>query len=652
MKSYRNPFRARTSEQMQQQGLHRFLKTYGADVLDLLPDDPWDRPVLIRSAPGGGKTSLLRVFTIDALQAVIARPDDYEDLHRRMSDLGALDVTGPLVLGLHVPLAQGFRDLMDLGASPEVSKRLFFRLVDAQIMREACRGIITFAGRSWPEDLEALTVLADSDEVDLDRLGGNSGRGVWDAAVAAEQEITRMLDSVLPIRWDTVTGHGALHSLKALSISEMAIDGIAIKVRPLVMFDDGQDLAAEQRDALLGSLTDRSLTIGRWYTERYSALTPEEIIGDGEPRRAHYIVPLESKARTMGGQLRNGRRVRAFEAMLLDIADRRARKSLEDYADESEASFGEFLDSDDTSRLDERSDVASSTIRRRVMTNVGDVGRYEDWLATAEPLRGYAAAVRWREIEIVVTRDRDRAQLELLNLPLTADDLKTQSDSSIRDAAALFLRQEFRLPYYFGSAKLAKLGSQNVEQFLELSGQLFDEMLALVTLGERPWLDPSAQDRIVRATSDTFWRNIPKRRSFGRDIQHLLLQVGTLAHRDTYREKAPYAPGVTGTALSMRDVDRLLDPAVRRKVDGADKLFRALSGAIGHNLLFAEPNRSVKNNQWLVLYLNRMLCARFGLPLGYGGFRERPLEQMCAWMAEPTVGDLSGVEVPTLFDNP
>jgi hypothetical protein len=100
----------------------------------------------------------------------------------------------------------------------------------------------------------------------------------------------------------------------------------------------------------------------------------------------------------------------------------------------------------------------------------------------------------------------------------------------------------------------------------------------------------------------------------------------------------------------MRDRARLLDPDVRKRIAGADTLLRALAGAIGHNLLGAELNRSVKNNQWMVLYLNRMLCARFGLPIGYGGFRERSLEEMCKWMAEPATGDLSGIEVPSLFE--
>jgi hypothetical protein len=82
----------------------------------------------------------------------------------------------------------------------------------------------------------------------------------------------------------------------------------------------------------------------------------------------------------------------------------------------------------------------------------------------------------------------------------------------------------------------------------------------------------------------------------------------------------------------MRDRDRLLNPNVRARIPGAEELYAALHGAIGHNLLRAQTDYSVKNERWMVLYLNRLTCVRYGLPLGYGGFRERSLETMCQWM--------------------
>ena len=79
MRSYPNPFRSRTSEQVAHQGLDRYLHTFGADALDLLPDDLWDRPVLIRSAPGAGKTSLLRAVSADALKLLSSRRSGFEE---------------------------------------------------------------------------------------------------------------------------------------------------------------------------------------------------------------------------------------------------------------------------------------------------------------------------------------------------------------------------------------------------------------------------------------------------------------------------------------------------------------------------------------------------------------------------------------------
>jgi hypothetical protein len=121
----------------------------------------------------------------------------------------------------------------------------------------------------------------------------------------------------------------------------------------------------------------------------------------------------------------------------------------------------------------------------------------------------------------------------------------------------------------------------------------------------------------------------------GTTVQKLLAAIVTMAVQETHRPTAPYTPGVTGTALSMTDRAQLLQPAVREKIRGADAIFRALASALANNILFAELDRSVKSGRFMVLYLNRLLCPRFGLPLNYGGFREKKLREMASWMVEP-----------------
>jgi hypothetical protein len=233
----------------------------------------------------------------------------------------------------------------------------------------------------------------------------------------------------------------------------------------------------------------------------------------------------------------------------------------------------------------------------------------------------------------------------LFAVPLTEDEFKARSASDLREAAALFLKRDFAVPFYAGVDRLTKLASENIEQHLNVSGELFEEILACVTLGHPLTIDAARQEAIVWRTSEQLWRDIPKRRAYGRHIQRLLLHIAALGRRETYRPKASYPPGVTGTAISMRDRQLLLDPAWRAATPGAEELFEALAGAIGHNLLRADLDYAVKNNRWMVLYLNRLLCVRFGLPLGFGGFRERAIAQLCDWMREP-VDDNAMVEAP------
>jgi hypothetical protein len=172
---------------------------------------------------------------------------------------------------------------------------------------------------------------------------------------------------------------------------------------------------------------------------------------------------------------------------------------------------------------------------------------------------------------------------------------------------------------------------------LAISGDLFEEMLSAIMLNRTPRLSAERQHNIIRRASERLWREIPRRLPHGHDVQKLLAAIVTMAVKETYRPTAPYAPGVTGTALSMADQKQLLEPTVREKIPGADALFRALASAIANNILSAELDRyrEVSGGRFMVLYLNRLLCPRFGLTLNRGGFREKKLTEMASWMVDP-----------------
>ncbi len=636
MRSYVNPFRSRTSEQIAQQGLDRYLRTFGADALDLLPDEVWERPLIIRSAPGAGKTSLLRAVSADTLRVLAIRRSAHEDLVRQLQALGALDEHGrPAVLGFRVPLVRDYRSIVDLETDSGAAQRTFLRLLDARIISAFCDAIDELVNVDEGLPVDAVTIRADRDgETALHRLGGATASALRHWARRTEHDILDRLDAVLP-RDNHMHGHAALYSVRALSGAQLLVDDAPVALRPLLLLDDGQELAPAQRRLLLDAFHDRELRLARWYTERYSAMEPEELVGDGEPRRNSVPVWLEREAQRLGAATRRGTKTRHFEKLLADIAGKRANRLLHEY-DNEDLEFTELLDVDEGDELVPRAERAVQSIRERLAAQLGASDRYRRWFADADGLGPLESARRWRELEIVIARDRDRQDLGLFELELTDDERRARSDAAIREAADLWLRREFGLPYYCGSRQLAKLAAENIEQYLNLSADVFDEMLAGITLRRGARVSRLRQDAALTAACDQFWADIPERRIGGRAIQQLLRHIAKLCRADTYRPKAPYAPGVTGTALSMTDRARLLDPEARAQTPGAQALFEALHGAIGHNFLRAHTNRSVKNNRWMVLYLNRLTCVRYGLPLGYGGFRERRLEEMCQWMLADT----------------
>ena len=74
--------------------------------------------------------------------------------------------------------------------------------------------------------------------------------------------------------------------------------------------------------------------------------------------------------------------------------------------------------------------------------------------------------------------DLTAAQLKIVHTALKSlfDDLLEEgeldekNDSSVRNAAELFLSREYGLPYYFGPECVARLASLNIKQFLGIDG--------------------------------------------------------------------------------------------------------------------------------------------------------------------------------------
>ena len=394
MSIYLNPFYARAAEQHRDS--HQFVTTFGAGALDMLPPDVWDRLVLLRSSPGAGKTSLMRLFAVENLEWARTRMKSSDPVRSELVTLGAIDDVGPRKLGVLIDLDRDYRSLLDLPLVPDVARRVFLRLLDVRILTGVLRAALAATHRIFPADVgDVHFTVPNGDarvEALLERMGGPSGIGILDYARSTERSILRLLDALLSSDVDEVPeGHNELYSLSVLAESQIGIAGKTLEAQPLLMFDDGHSLERSQRDALLNELRLRRTSVARWYAERFEALSDQELLaGIGAEGRDVTLVDLDTIARQGSSDGRRFTRGR-HDKVLADIARRRAAPRLAAYAQENQE-FLDLLDDDRNSLVASSSQAILTSLEARVLTLSSHDHRYDEWITAAREMNGFDAA--------------------------------------------------------------------------------------------------------------------------------------------------------------------------------------------------------------------------------------------------------------------
>ena len=147
-------------------------------------------------------------------------------------------------------------------------------------------------------------------------------------------------------------------------------------------------------------------------------------------------------------------------------------------------------------------------------------------------------------------------------------------------------------------------------------------------------LSPNRQEDILKKVATNQWESIPYSDPNGREIMQLLEAIRDMCLLETVKPNAPYAPGVTGFAISMRDQQRLIDKDYLKNRPEYVKLSRIISSCISNNYLEVYLDRRQgprDSGTWMLMYLNRMVCLYFGLSLNYGGWRPLKLDKLCEY---------------------
>lgn len=627
MATPRNLFRLRTAEQAQADD--QFLALFSSRVVDLFKDEQiWDRLVRIESAPGSGKTSLLRLFTPGSLMRVfrLRYQQENQELVKQLRSFGALDDAGVQLLGVYVSCHQDYSQIADQNLAPAQKLSSFMALLDARIVLLTLQSVCRMARIRYPQDVGRISLKRRPDTMSTSTHPDSiAGMELYQSARETEALIAGAINRLGRAPRLEFRTSGRLDAPLLLSSHTVFVDEQRIASRALLMFDDTHTLDPAQQDMLEAELKRHDLSLARWMATRLSALSPTQVMSEpSKLGREVLTIRLDDRTRT------------PFERWLIDVADRRAIRA-EPTIHSFQSLFADGLTTD-------AEDEAATNAAREERATALELMRphaelFSEWIAEAErttqTMAPVEVATEWARLRILIERRLRRRQAEFDFVSLPASDL-ARGSGDVSEAARLFVAHRNDLPYYFGAQKIAQLGSWNIEQFLALSADLFDALInaGLVSQSGARELSAAQQDRIVRASSRALLSNIQRDVPYGGDVRNLVSALGAMAKTETHRPTAPYLPGVTGFALSMADRATLLGAQASDPSNGSARLLRTLHAAVAHNVLNTSLDRRVKDDDWMVLYLNRLLCPAFELPLGYGGFREQSLTEVKRWVSE------------------
>jgi len=590
---------------------------FGAGALDLISNigDPWNGLVFLRSAPGGGKTTFLRLLTPRPLRfadQLASSNLSVKATQEKLREVEALGDDGPRLLGTMVEFTSEYREM----AAFDRGNALFKELVNSRIVIATLRAMLERIERAFPQDLDKIRFEWEPESGSTIPASG-SGVELFEWASQIESDFYNRMD-VLGEPEPVQGGHARLDGLKWFARCRIFDHSGEQQLKRVLLFDELQTLTPSQRTSLIEFVTNARERCGVWVAERLETLNHRDLLSEGalEERDYEDIIQLE---RRWGG----GRNI-AYSKFVESIAKIRAAKA-DNFGDRD--LFSLISDVDDLQTWGPRFEEAIDVMAERIGSNP----RYADWIADVRGRKGTAVerAVGWRVLEVLIERDRKDAQKAFDFVSLNTEEMTKKQSSGLAVAAEHFLRTEIGAPIYFGRSMIADISSYNVDQYLEVMGELFEEISAKIQYQrDRPVpLTADRQDAILRTVAKNRWEGILPRLPRGREARLLLEGIGAFCRQQTFRPSAPYAPGVTGVAITMADRELLID-SEDEEIRPLLGLRDVLTSLVAHNLLVPRVDHRQNGRRVVVFYLNRLLCVQFGLPPGYGGWREKKLRDL------------------------
>lgn len=280
-----------------------FVRLFGVGALEVIKsfDDPWNGLVFLRSAPGGGKTTFLRILTPRPLKLT----DNLADQHQQVKatrdalrEVGAIGRDGPKLLGAMVVFTSEYKEL----SAFDRGNILFRELLNSRIVVATLRSVLERAERQFPDDLDQYSFEWEP-ESDATIPGRATGKELFTWASRIERDFYDRMDD-LGSPASIKGGHARLDGLKWFAhavVHAAPHDEIHLHLGVPMWLQHHQWTGVkhlqEQRQAFHAA--------GAWLVKRpFRHLTFRQFripfVGD-KPSALHSLAGLAERANEMGG---------------------------------------------------------------------------------------------------------------------------------------------------------------------------------------------------------------------------------------------------------------------------------------------------------------------------------------------------------------
>ena len=624
MKSSINPFFTRASEYMGSDG--RFIKLFSPEILYLFKEYPILNTVnIFRSSPGGGKTTLLKLFTPRVLVEILnnQKHESCKDIFKILKELNVVDDKSALISSSLLSFNNEYAALEYLEINEVQKERLFYSLLNIRIILSILQSLCITRNMQFPEELNKISIQNSKGiNIPQNLTVLKTGTDYYKWASQLEEQICREMDN-FQFDISILEGSNELFSLELFGKHNIIIENKPITEDILVMLDDVHELSKKQRSNLLNKIINKRPSVTTWIAERLKALTMDEILEgttSGRDKNTIYLEKFWSN--------------KNFEKFARSVADRRVSTVFEDEI----TNFTGFLSSNFKSETEVVISNEKNVVKNRVESNFGS-GRYKQWINSKGGAyeTEFEALVSWRTLEILLIRDENKQQKTLEFDELKEKELEQQEGSDVKNAARLFLHSEKGIPYYYGFSMICKLSSSNIEQFLTIAGQLFEDIISKRVYKKLKNeynlnITPERQEEIILKACKVKWNDLKEKVPDFNKISTFLDSLGTFCRSQTYVPNAWNSPGLNGIAITMNDRNFLKDIVLKNPSHPLYELAKCLVSCISYNLLDYTLNYKCQGKVYMVFYLNRIYCAKYDLPLDNGKFKERKLTELANWM--------------------